>query len=199
MICDNCDVSAQLPLAQHVAGALGVEPRFLAYAHGLVEAEVVGQEGQQVAPSALVGVGSGHVHGAFDGVAEELHLAGQVVAERPADEVLERLVPPTAVGHEEHTGFQIGYHVGSKREVLVHAALREAGEVGTFLLQRLGQLVSLRTVNQPLCLDEVLDVGTKLLVEGSVVGAIDGHVRADFALGDGAEVDARDGSVCQDF
>ena len=199
MICDNCDVSAQLPLAQHVAGAFGVEPCFLTHAHGLVEAEVVGQEGQQVAASGLVRVGCGHVHGGLDGVAEELHLASQVVLQRPADEVLERLVPTATVGHVEHARLQPGDDIGSERQVLVHAALREAGEVGTLFLELLGEPIGLRAIYQALRLDEVLDVGAKLLVESGVVGTIDGHVRADFALGDGAEVDARDGSVCQNF
>ena len=79
-----------------------------------------------------------HIVGLVNSIAEELHLAPQIVVQAPADEILARLVPFVIVGHEEHTGFQVGNHIGAEREVLVSAALAQATELRTFLVQLLG-------------------------------------------------------------
>ena len=99
--------------------------------------------------------------------------------------------------HEEHAGLQIGNDVGTEREVPVGLRLAEAGKLGALVLQPLSQLVSLRAVDGAASRREPLDVGAQLLVERGIVGAIHGHVGSDFAPGNGAEVDARDGTVGQ--
>ena len=117
--------------------------------------------------------------------------------ERPADEVFHRAVPLLAVSHIEDAGLQIGNDIGTERKVLIHTAFRQAGKVGTLLDQLLGELTSRTAVDVSAGTVQPVDVRTELLVEGGIVGTIDGHLGADGTLGDGAEVDARDGAVGQ--
>ena len=53
----------------------------------------------------------------------------------------------------------------------------------------------LRAVHEAACLHQAVDVGLQFLVEGSVVGAVDGHRRTARPALDGGEADAAHGAV----
>ena len=132
-----------------------------------------------------------------DGVAKELHLAPQVIVQAPANKILYRLLPLTTVGHIEHTSLQIGNDVGTEREVFEGAVLAFNGLLLEFIVQLLRQLVGLRTEYLASSRAEVVDVGLQVLGKLRIILAILRNGRADGLFRDGAEVDARDGSVHQ--
>lgn len=105
--------------------AFGVQSFTLAGTFGVGAGELVGQQLQEVAWAGFVGLGRRQGHGLPDGLAEELHLAPQVILQRPAHEVLQRLVPRAALRHVEHARLQVGDDVGAEGEVLVHPLKRD--------------------------------------------------------------------------
>ena len=99
--------------------------------------------------------------------------------------------------HVEHHGLEEGNHVATEREILIHAALRQTGKVGTLLAELLGQGSGLPALHPSACLVQSLDVGTQLLLERGIVCAVHGHLRPYLLPWNGAEVDAADGAVGQ--
>ena len=183
------------PLVEHVARALGAVSVGRAYVGGVGQGEAVWQECQQVSRSRL-GLAA-IVHGLGYVFAEEGHLAPHVVAQRPAYELVHGSLPLAPVGHVQHAGLEPGYHRGAERQVLVHAALRKARRVGVLLEQAACQPFGLGALYEALCAHKVLYVRAQLSVEVAAVRAVHGYGRSDFALGYGAEVDARHGAVGQ--
>ena len=97
----HLDVLTLLPVTDHgLQGAL-TDALTLTELTGFFAGEDFGQEVEQV-----LGPGTGGFHFAtallvFDGLTEEVHLAPQIVFQRPADEVFHGLVPLLAMGHIE--------------------------------------------------------------------------------------------------
>ena len=84
------------PLREHVASAARVHAVGLADEVGIVQGELVGQQLQQVARASAACLLISLTIGILDSLAEELHLAPEVVLQRPAHEVL-YLAPPLVV------------------------------------------------------------------------------------------------------
>ena len=95
------------PLREHVAGASGVHAIGLPDDVGIVYVKFIGQQLQQVTGTTFLSV-FGFLVGCLNGRAEELHLAPQIVFQRPAHEILDFLRPSVVVADVEHTTLQ-GY------------------------------------------------------------------------------------------
>ena len=91
-------VSTTLPVAQHLSQGTATHPHPLAQVVRFLAGKHLGQLVEQVlrAPCAL---GVSPFLLLLDGLAKELHLAPQVVIERPPHKVLHGLVPLLAVCH----------------------------------------------------------------------------------------------------
>ena len=190
------DVSSFLPVLEHHLHVAPADALALTHQVCLLACEDLGQQVEQILRSAFLD----HRHGfllSLDGPAEELHLAPHVVAERPADKVLHRLVPLLAVSHVQDARLEERYYVGTEAQVLVHPTFGQAGKVGTLLYQFTGQRACLLAFYRSACPVQAVDVRTQLLVEVGIVRAVYGHLRADGPFGDGAEVDTADGAVGQ--
>ena len=118
----NLNVPPLLPVVQHLC------ERIVAYAYALSQGVrlVTREDFRQEVEQVLWSFG---MHPFFrfllrgNGIAEELHLAPQVILQGPSHEVLQRLVPLLAIRHIEHHRLQKGYHVATEGKVLVHTTL----------------------------------------------------------------------------
>ena len=164
--------------------------------HHLLLGKRIRQRLQEIGRTTLVGM-LAHIVRLLDVLLEETHLAPQVVTLTPADEILYLRLPSAAVSHIEHACLQIGYHVGTEREVLVDSVLGYLRKIRILLTQDFSQAVSLGAIYQTGSHTEVLDIGLQLLAELIVVGAIHRNLIADFSFGNGAEVDSAQRTVGQ--
>lgn len=177
------DVLPAQPDVDHLARAALVGGHPLLASDGLcvADGEVAGQQLEQVAwPTVLLGICD--LIGFLNVVAKELHLAPEVVAQGPADEVGVGLGPSPSLRDIEQAGLQVGNDVGTERQVLEDTALRLDGVVLVLLVELLRQPVDGRTVDEPRGTVEVVDERLELGIERLVVAAIDRHGRADGPL-----------------
>ena len=105
--------------------------------------------------------------------------------------------PYLAVSHIQHHRLQEGNHISTERKILIHTALRQTGKLRTFLHQLPCQGTRLLAFHQATCHVQPFDVRTQLFGKIFVVRAIDGHIRTDGTLRNGADVDTAQRSVGQ--
>ncbi|EJX00587.1 hypothetical protein EVA_11305 [gut metagenome] len=192
------DITACFPKTKHRPGArrihAGPHPRI----QRLLKRKPVGQPAEQVLRTTTTAAGCGRcLHRLLNLPAKEHHLTPQVVLQTPAHKRIKRGVPAAAVRHIQHTPLEPGNHRGAIRQILVHPVLRQHRLLHALLSQLQSQPAGLGTVNLPACPAKAVDVRTQLLVKLRSIGTIHRHLRSDFALGNGAEVDTRQRSVRQ--
>ena len=113
-------VAAALPHLQELVDRCPVHSLAAAHVLELFGGELLGEQGQEVTGTGAALPACSRL-GIRYGLAEELHLAPQVVLLAPPDEVLQRLVPLPALRHIEHHGLEEGDDVAAEREILIHA------------------------------------------------------------------------------
>ena len=182
------------PVSQHHRRALLAELVLLTHHLSLRIGEGVRQLLQQVGWSSLARFLS-HLISLGYACTKENHLAPQVVALAPSDELFYFGFPFAAVCHVQHASLEEGYYVATEGEILEHSVLRHTRKVGVLFLQLFCQGKSLSAVYPTRRLAQILYVRSERLSEGIVVFAIYRHFGTDFPLRDGTEVDAADRSV----
>ena len=101
------------------------------------------------------------------------------------------------MSHIQHHRLQEGNHISTERKILIHTALRQTGKLRTFLHQLPCQGTRFLAFHQATCHVQPFDVRTQLFGKTFVVRAIDGHIRSDGTLRNGADVDTAQRSVSQ--
>ena len=113
---------AFFPSADHIASLFYAHTLLSSHSLCILQREHVGQHFQEVSRATLTDSLFAPV-GFLDVLAEEFHLAPEVVVQTPADEVLDALFPLLAICHIEHTSFQPGDDTGTVGEVPVGGIL----------------------------------------------------------------------------
>ena len=111
------------PLVEHVSGTASIHAVGLSDEVGIVYGKLVGQQLEQVTRTVTACLLFSRTVGAFNGLAEECHLAVHVVLKAPADKILNLTTPFVVVADIEHTSLQIGNDIGTERQVLIHPRL----------------------------------------------------------------------------
>ena len=193
---DSLDVPTVNPLLDHIPGTLRIQSMLQTDGIQLRHGKDIGQQLQQILRSTLRTLLAGTVLPG-NHIAEETHLAVEVVTLAPADEVIYLRLPSVAVGNIEHARLEVGDDVGTEREILEDAILRSTCKLGILILQYHGKIIRLLAFHQSRRHTEIFDVGFQRFSEFIIVCAIDGNILANLPFRDGAEVDTAQWTIGQ--